>query len=258
MSMAPILFEEMTWLTARDVVERGLPIVIPTGSLEQHGPHLPLGTDALIAFELAKRAAAERPLIIFPPVFFGAMSHPKSGGGRGFPGSIGIPGRTLIQLTGDLIQQLLDQGLRRIVILNGHFENAGLAYEALDAAIPPGAADLKALLINWWDLVRDEDMSWLFAHGFPGWEAEHAGHCETSLMEDLRPDLVHADQKVDDAAQRVPAYDIFPAPPDIIAVSGVLARSTTASPAVGARLAGVLVERLRDALDLEFPGLATL
>ena len=152
------------------------------------------------------------------------------------------------------IEEVFRQGVRRLIFLNGHYENAPLICEALEAATPHSSGPMrKALLINWWDFVHSEDMGWLFGHGFPGWQAEHAGHCETSLMEELRPDLVRTVLKVDDRAARVPPYEIFPPPADIVAPSGVLTRSTAASRELGARLSRVLVERIQAALAVEFP-----
>jgi creatinine amidohydrolase len=249
-----MLMEEMTWHEMQDAIKNKIPVVVPIGALEQHGPHLPIGTDALIAFELAKHIARERRLIVAPPVYYAAYSRPKSGGGRSFPGSTGIRGHTLVQVIQEVTEDLLRQGVERLVILNGHYENAPFVCDALEAAIPASSVHArKALLMNWWDFIRSDDMAWLFGHGFPGWEAEHAGHCETSLLEALRPRLVRTELKIDDRAGRVPPYDIFPPPSDIIAPSGVLARSTAASGELGARLLDVLVERMKAALAVEFP-----
>jgi creatinine amidohydrolase len=249
----PLALERMTWPEVQATIDANLPLVLPVGSLEQHGPHLPLGTDAFVPVELARRLGGLRRLVLAPPLFYAGYSRPRSGGGRTFPGSIGVPGRLLEELVAAVAADLFRQGFRRMVVLNGHFENAPALYEAIERTIEPFARTHKALLVNWWDPIIAEDLPRIFPDGFPGWEAEHAGVVETSLMEELLPEYVRVALKADGGAPRVPCYDIFPPPPDIIAPSGVLWKSTQASREIGAYMAEALVARLAAILDAEFP-----
>jgi len=82
-----LVLETMTSPEVGGCIAAGVPLVLPVGAIEQHGPHLPLGTDGFIPYELAKRVATGRRVIVAPPMFYGAYSRPRTGGGRHFPGS---------------------------------------------------------------------------------------------------------------------------------------------------------------------------
>lgn len=249
-----LLLERMTWREVQAATSRDLPLIVPIGSIEQHGPHLPLGSDGLVPFELARRVAERRPVVIAPSIYYAARSSPRAGGGgRGFPGSTGVTGRTLIDLVRDVTAEFLRGGFRRIAFLNGHYENAPFVYEALTEAVDPYGDARKAILVNWWEQIEDQDLGQIFPDGFPGWEAEHAGVAETSLMEELCPDLVRADLKGKGGQVRSPRYDIFPSPPDVIPPTGVPWSSSAASRAIGRYLASMLVERISAILEREFP-----
>jgi creatinine amidohydrolase len=69
--------EHMTWLEVRGEIEAGTPIMLPVGAIEQHGPHLPLGTDGFIPGYIAGQVAARRRLVVAPTMFYGAYSMPR-------------------------------------------------------------------------------------------------------------------------------------------------------------------------------------
>jgi len=249
-----LLLEHMTWNQAQAAQDEQRVLIIPVGAIEQHGPHLPLGTDAIVAFELARRVARRQGAVVAPAMCYAARSSPRSGGGgRSFAGSTGLTGRTLIDVVQDAASEFFRSGFRRLACLNGHYENSSLVYEALTEAIEPYQETCKAIMVNWWEQVRPEDMGRIFTGEFPGWEAEHAGVAETSLMEELRPDLVRTALKGAGGTPRLTSYDIFPPPPDVIPPTGVPWRSDPASPEIGQYLAGVLVDRIAGILGREFP-----
>jgi hypothetical protein len=80
------LLETMTYPEVGECIEANVPLLLPVGAVEQHGPHLPLGTDGLIPYELAKLVAGGGRAIVAPPMFYGAYSRPRTGGGRHSPG----------------------------------------------------------------------------------------------------------------------------------------------------------------------------
>jgi creatinine amidohydrolase len=252
--MRPMRLETMTWPEVGDEISAGTPIVLPVGAVEQHGPHLPLGTDAFIPHHLALRVAATRRLVVAPPIVYGAYSRPRTGGGRHFPGSVGLPGRTLERVVAGVVQDWMRQGFRRVMVLNGHFENAWTLLEAVERAIEPYGETHKAVLVHWWDQVGDDDVRSIFGEGFPGWEAEHASITETSIMEVFEPGLVRADLKAEGGAKRLVTYDIFPAPEDILWPNGVGFSAVPASAAFGRRLVDLLVERIGTIVDSELSG----
>jgi creatinine amidohydrolase len=249
-----LLLETLTYPQVAELIEEGVPLILPVGALEQHGPHLPLGTDGFIPYEVAKRVGVGRRLIVAPPMFFGAYSRPRTGGGRHFPGSVGLPGRVLESVVATLLADWYRQGFSKVVVLNGHFENSWTLLEAIEQSMEASIPAHRALLIHWWDQVSPEDIRRIFGESFPGWEAEHASITETSMMEFLRPDLVRTELKAAGGAQRTTTYDIFPAPSDILWPNGIGNSALPASRELGEQLVDLLVHRIGRILDDEFAG----
>ena len=238
-----MLVEQMIWEEYRDEVSRRV-IILPTGSLEQHGPHLPLNVDVVIPTKLAAMIAEKVESMILPPIAYGYKSHPTSGGGQLFPGTTSLDGTTLISLTLDILRETYRHGGRRIFILNGHYENVAFVTEAVELFIRE-ADEARVVIASWWDQVSQELVDECFAGaGFPGWDTEHAGITETSLMLYFSPELVRKDRIIDDMSERKPTYSIFPPPDDIIPKSGTLYKATYASREKGEKLARQVVDEM--------------
>ena len=235
-----MLVEHMTWEEYRDEVTRRT-IILPVGSLEQHGPHLPLNVDVVIPTSLAKMVSEELGAMVLPTIAYGYKSHPTSGGGQLFPGTTSLDGATLINLTLDILRETYRHGGRRFLVFNGHYENLAFLTEAGELFIRE-VDDVRVVILSWWDQVSDEMVDELFAEaGFPGWDTEHAAITETALMQYLAPELVREDKIIDDQSERKPTYSIFPPPDDIIPKSGVLYKATYASREKGEKLAKQVV-----------------
>jgi len=238
-----MLAERMTWMEYRDKVKRSV-VILPMGSLEQHGPHLPLCVDAVIPTGFAKLVAEKVDGMVLPPLTYGYKSQPTSGGGPLFPGTTSLDGSTLIHLVLDILRDTYRHGGKKFLLLNGHYENVAFATEAVDLFLRE-VKDIKVLIVNWWDQVPEELIPEIFAGaGFPGWDTEHAAITETSVMLYFAPDLVRKEKIIDDQAKRIPKYSIFPAPRDIIPESGVLYKATYASIEKGEKI----VKRVTDAI----------
>jgi len=238
-----MLVEHMTWEEYRDEVGRRI-IILPVGSLEQHGPHLPMNVDVVIPKNLATMTAERVKSMVLPPIAYGYKSHPTSGGGQLFPGTTSLDGTTLINLTLDILRETYRHGGRRFLILNGHYENVSFLTEAVELFIRE-ADGARVVILSWWDQVSDEMVDKLFAEaGFPGWDTEHAAITETSLMLYFSPELVREDKIIDDQSERKPTYSIFPPPDDIIPKSGVLYKATYASREKGEELAKHIVDKI--------------
>ncbi len=247
------LMDRMTWREVSQAINDEVPLLWPIGSIEQHGPHMPLGTDAYLPYELAKRVGEQRRVVIAPPLYYGARPAPRSGGGgRVFPGTTGVSGGSLTALVRDVADDFFRQGFRRLAVFNGHWENAPAIFEALESSMDRYHQTHKALLVNWWELITNDDLKRVFPTEFPGWEAEHAGIAETSLMEDLLPDYVHSDRKVDGGGARMLRYDVIPLPQDAIPPSGVPWKSTLATKEIGKAVSTLLVQRMVKILEEEF------
>jgi creatinine amidohydrolase len=234
-------------------------VVLPLGSVEQHGYHMPLGVDGQIPFHLALTAAERFPLVIAPPIWYGYKSQPRSGGGGAFPGTTSLDGDTLARSVQDLVRDLVRQGQNSIVLLNGHMENTVFAAEGADLALREVSRDgVKVVLINWWEHVTDAVIEQLFPEGFPGWEAEHASLTETSLMAHFLPHLVLMERLSDREDYRpVPKYSVWPEPSGLVPESGVLFQAHDATPEKGEVLAEHIVSEIVAILKHEFPNLAT-
>ena len=251
--MAPIprLMEDMTWPDVQAAAAARVPVVLPTGSTEQHGPHLPLSTDAVIAQGIAMDAAGSIDLVVAPTIHYGAMSRPLIGGGERFPGTVSLRAATFIATVKDVLLGLAKSGFERVCILNWHYENAAYLWEAADLAVAQHSA-LRVLVIESpLPTFSAEELAELFPSGYAGLEVEHASHLETSMMYVLRPDLVRADKIRDDHAERHPAWDVVPAPDAFIPRTGVLWKPSEANEAAGKRFLAATAERLVEAVTTE-------
>jgi creatinine amidohydrolase len=247
-----VALQDLTTQEFQSAMAERVPVVIPLGSIEQHGPHLPLGTDVYIAEGLAWRLGERLPVIVAPPCFYAANSRPRSGGGRAFPGSLGLPLGTLSAVLQSVTSGLVAHGATRLLALNAHFENEASAFEALENALEGQGDRCRALLINWWETVDAADISDWFGGDFPGWEAEHASQLETALMEALRPDLVRTELKADGGPEHARSYDVLPTPPDAIPANGVGSTAKKATRQLGERVANRVTESLYEIVRSEF------
>jgi len=252
MSGLPVLLEEMTWPEVSEAAARGLPVVLPVGATEQHGPHLPLDTDCLIPVGIAREVAKRVPLVIAPPIRFGARSRPLSGGGESFPGTISLSGHTLIDTLHEVLSALARSGFPRLLLQNWHYENAGFLYEAADLAARDHPDARIVVLDRPFPEFGAEQLARLFQPDHPGWNVEHASSMETSIMLALHPELVHVDRIADDSAARRPTWEVVPPPPEIVAPSGVLWRPSEGSAELGRIYLDAAAERLETALRTEF------
>jgi creatinine amidohydrolase len=244
--------DEMTWPEVGEAAAAGLPVVLAVGSTEQHGPHLPLATDTLLPVGVANEAARLVPLVIAPPIRFGARSRALSGGGESFPGTLSLRGTTLIATLVEVLDALARAGFRKICVQNWHYENAGFLWAACDL-VSPRQPDVRMLLLeNPMPAFSDAELAALFPNGFPGWDVEHASIMETAMMMVFHPELVLHDRIVDDEAERHPTWDVVPAPSAFVPKSGVLWHPSEATLEIGRRFVEAAAQRLAEALRTEF------
>jgi creatinine amidohydrolase len=109
------------------------------------------------------------------------------------------------------------------------------------------------LIVSWWDLVSQDILDEVFKGvGFPGWDTEHAGISETSLMQYFAPDLVREDKIIDDESARKVPYLIFPPPGDTITKSGSFYKATFSSREKGELLARSITKNIVEITKQEF------
>lgn len=176
-----MLLEEITMPAFIQGLSKTRTVIVPFGSVEEHGAHLPLGTDTVHVYELAREAGKIRPLFIAPPVWYGLCKSTSE-----HPGTITISGTTLRLLAIEIVTSLYRHGLRNFILISGH---AGRTHMA--ALIDAGEEILKRLkeakvaVLTVLNLVAE------IADTLVETENDsHAGEVETSLMKYLRAEQI--------------------------------------------------------------------
>jgi len=192
--MTKVKLEHMTWPEVEEVLQEPNVMVLPVGSIEQHGLHLPLSVDfrcaEYIAWEAAKKVTDEYKIrVLVAP----AVRYTEAAFFSRFPGTTGISFDTLVRVIGDIIWSFVNQGFRNIIIVNGHspnraaitaaFQRTGI--ELRDAGMP----SVGLYAANWWDLgtevvtnIRKSELGL------------HAEEIETSLSLVIQPENVELDK----------------------------------------------------------------
>ena len=176
-----VFLGEMTNSEVEAFLERHHTVIVPTGSTEQHGPHAPLLTDVLIPQEIARRVAPQIGAVVAPPINY-ALSYPHVG----FRGLVHIRIPTFMALIEDLCASFAASGFRRIVFLNGHYDNTyAIAYACANAAerLPRG---VQAFPVNYWDGMPPDVAAQYVSLA----KGMHANAAETSAILALNPALV--------------------------------------------------------------------
>ncbi len=250
---APRRLAEMTWPEVAAAVAAGATtVILPLGATEQHGPHLPLGTDTYRATALAERLLALLPDTLLAPAFPIGCSDEHTG----FAGLLSLNTETMAHIIVDCARRMVVWGVQRLVLLSAHGGNTdalALVVERLHHELPtlrvwPSVPTLQhdgdridaALLC----IARADGIT-------PEAIGLHAGEGETSEMLHLRPDLVRQ-------AQRQPGYcgDMTAIMPRLRAAglrpvtpSGVLGDPTAANAARGARYLDAAAAAIAAVLD---------
>jgi len=172
---------EMTWESFRDRVDDKAVALIPMGSMELEGHHLPLGVDTIVAEGIARRLAGETGLLIAPalPVGYSKWFEP-------FPGTLTLEMETLIKVLREMAAGLIGYGIRRILFLNAHRGNNAAIETASRSLV--AEHDVRIALLSVWKMAND------LTGASPGMIAEgkftHAGEIMTSTVMALAPDTV--------------------------------------------------------------------
>lgn len=253
--MSTVWMNELSWIDYRDRVLREQPVVLlPVGALEQHGPHLPLGTDGLLSAAVSADAAALLGGLVAPTLSYGYKSQPKCGGGQHFCGTTSVDAATLIGSVRDAVREFARHGLQKLVIVNGHFENQWFLIEGIDLGLRDvgTSSPMEVMRLEYWDFMTSKTLGHVFPEGFPGFALEHAAVLETSMMQHYHPSLVRLDLIPDDGPADFPPYEIYPIRPEWVPPSGVLSSARGADAAKGRLLATEVAQRMADAIRSGF------
>ncbi|HIM55921.1 MAG TPA: creatininase family protein [Candidatus Latescibacteria bacterium] len=236
-----ILWQEMWRWEFLDALERDPVVIVPVGSVEQHGPHCPMDVDISAPFYMAAevaRAEDDFPVIVAPPIWSGFTHY-----NMGFPGTIHLRLETFQNLLGDICRSIHANGFERIIAVNGHGGNwapcRAVSWQLAEE-------DIFTLSFNWWDTVSAELREWSATDEGVG----HGGEWETSVQLHLRAHLVDA-ERID--ADRELTH---PFPPelnfaefaerrrDTAKGTGIMGDATAASAEKGRRIFDLACQRL--------------
>jgi creatinine amidohydrolase len=241
-------WEELSVSTIEGLDRDAIVLVLPLGSVEQHGRHLPVGTDTMLATAVSL-AAADRlsgRVVVLPPPWYGYSPHHMS-----FPGTLTLDAEILMGLVGNITASLVSHGFRRLLVVNGHGGNAGIV-DLLSSMLGHrfyGRARIAGL--TYFQLAREAIAKHRLSE--PGGMG-HACEFETSMMQHLRPELVSISQAQiaypDTGSDylstdlligsRVRTYHDF----RDLSPSGTLGDPSLATPEAGARFHSLVVDEL--------------
>jgi creatinine amidohydrolase len=235
-----VLWQEMLRHELLAALEERPVVIVPVGSVEQHGPHCPQDVDISIPYHLAIRAAeaiSDFPVVVAPPVTYGFTHY-----NLGEVGTITLGLEVFIAVLCDVSRSIWANGFHRIILLNGHGGNQAPTWSA---SVKLAEEDVWALAVTYWTMATNELMAWSEADGG---SIGHGGEWETSLQLYLRSDLVDMTLAVRDEwrlkfSPAVQRYASFPERRREMA-HGVMGDPFLASAGKGERLFGVLLERL--------------
>jgi creatinine amidohydrolase len=183
-----VWFQDLSWPEIESYLdENESPVaIVPIGSTEQHGPHLPLGVDGYQAIDIAEGIAEEAGVLVTPPIWYGDANHHL-----GFPGTVSLSTDTVVQVLGDVYESLAHHGFENVITVNGH-RVANLS--AIETAMKRANEDHDDLRFAAIDPLRigvqaHEELR----EGDPE-DGMHGGEFETSFM------LFHHPELVDEAA----------------------------------------------------------
>lgn len=188
----------MKWQSLRrtelDAFDRKTPVILPTAAVEQHGEHLPLGTDVWINEAILDRldASFNRRLLILPTQQVGCSEHHMK-----FPGSLTLSHEAFKMVVMDVARSAMRHGFKRLFILNSHGGNMavnGVIGEKLGQEHP----DAQVLVASWWQAAASKVAP--MQEGGLG-STGHACEFETSIIQAIAPDRVDMSRAVDDGIQ---------------------------------------------------------
>jgi creatinine amidohydrolase len=184
--------EDITMEDYKRALKKSKTLIVPYGTVEEHGRHLPLSTDTLIIVEILKLLQKKRKVLIAPPIHYGVCTSTSQ-----HPGTIDITPETLRRITLDIVRSAYRKGMRNFILVSGH--GGGLHMSAIKEVAEVLVNELSRVKIAvltpydslWKELADTENDS-------------HAGEMETSMVLALRPELVKGRSKEE--------YPKFPKP----------------------------------------------
>jgi creatinine amidohydrolase len=263
-SVKMIRFEELTSADVADLDRDKTVLILPLGSVEQHGNHMPLGTDTMLAHSLSLAAAGRSSgkVVVLPPPWYGFSAHHMR-----FAGSVTLRSETLMAIAEDVVGSLVKHGFRRIAIVNGHGGNGGVIDLLASTLGHKHYGEARIAALTYFQLAR-EAIAALRRSEAGG--MGHACEFETAMVQHIRPDLVRmnlAATAYPDPGSRYLTTDLLGGSAvrtylDFadLSPSGTLGDPSLADPEIGAKFFEAVVAELSAFIDdfrgWTIPGLA--
>ncbi len=181
-----MLLEEITMADFKNAIKKTRTVIVPYGTVEEHGRHLPLSTDTMVIVEVVKRVAKKIKVFVAPPVHYGVCTSTSQ-----HPGTIGITPETLRRITIDIVRDAYKKGLRRFILISGH--GGGLHISSIKEAgeqLIEELKDVQIAVLSIYDLVYKDITDIADTEN-----DSHAGEMETSLILHLAETLVKGRSK---------------------------------------------------------------
>lgn len=214
----------------------GAVAVLPVGATEQHGAHLPTGTDTLLAAHVAETAAEQTGDVVLPPLAYGcSLGHTDH-----WPGTLSLHPATMTAAVVELGRWVRGSGFSKLVIVNGHATNGPPCQSAI-LQLRHELPDLRARFVSIFDLTPA--IAERYTEDAPDF---HANEAETSMLLHLAEAQVRLDRAVDEPDRTVDRVLSYPMP--AVTRSGVVGTPSAASPERGAALVEQLVAAMADLL----------
>lgn len=166
-----MLYENLTSPKVKEVAEKGLVAILPIGSIEVHGPHMPTGTDSITVYKIAELAAEKEEAVVLPPFYYAYV--PEN---RHFPGTISLTAKTLLSLLEEVCDEIARNGFKKIFIVNGHGGNNEILRVFLKDSLTKKKSYALYALVNPWAPLGE-----LAAKLSEGRTVGHACELETSV-----------------------------------------------------------------------------
>lgn len=250
-SMPGRFMEELTWPEVANAFKADIPVIVPIGAAaKEHGHHLPMKTDWLLARALSEGIATRLPVLIAPIVPFGYYPVFQS-----YPGSQHLSAETFMRLLSELLERLIDQGARRVAILN-----TGVSTEGPVGLVTRGILERRGVRIGVADYRRLGRAADRLLEQRIG---SHADERETSILLAIAPELVRMDLAKQDYG-REPAPGVFVTPTTMQSAdphaadyseTGAFGDPTRASAEKGRTFLDAMIADLVDGLVALFPDL---
>jgi creatinine amidohydrolase len=231
-------WSELTRDEVGEAARSGAVALLPIGAIEQHGPHLPTGTDAMLAESAVAAVIARTGDVALPTLGYGcSLGHTEH-----WPGTVSLSVSTVTAMVTDIGRWVRASNFEKLVVVNSHATNGPPCQSAL-LTLRYEVPTLRTRFVSLYDVTPEAQAGYLVDAADP-----HANDAETSMLMHLAPGLVRGDRAVDEEDRTIDRVLTYPMP--AVTRSGVVGRPRGADVATGEALFAVIVDGLVDLLTV--------